>query len=76
MSYTVLPESLGNVLLLRLNNPQPFEGRICHQLQVERGKEELTVVGPCLLNLTQWIISEIFFTTMTTYHCQFRLNLN
>jgi hypothetical protein len=51
MSYKVLPESLGNVPLLRLNNPQTFEGRICLQLQVERGKEELLVVGPCLLNL-------------------------
>ena len=54
MSYTVLPESLGNVPLLKLNNPQPFLGWICHQLQVKRGKEELTVVGPCLLNLLWW----------------------
>jgi len=78
MSCKVLPEILGNVPLLSLNNPQPFEGRICLQLQVEQEKEELTVVGPCFLTLKRWIISKIFVMAPTTYlyHCHVRLNLN
>ena len=75
MSCTVLPEILGNVPLLRLNNPQLFEGRIFIHLQVEQGKEELNVVGPCLLTLKRWIISKIFVTVLTTYDCHIRWNL-
>ena len=67
MSCTVLPEILCNVPLLSLNNPQPFEGRmICLHLQVEQGKEELTVVSPCFLTLKRWIISNIFVTVLTS----------
>jgi hypothetical protein len=76
MSYTALPESLGNVPLLRLYNPQPFEDRICHQLQVEWGKEELNCGGPMLVELNMADYIQTFFTVVTTYHCHFRLRLN
>jgi len=89
MSYTVLSESLGNVPLLRLYNPQPFEDRICHQLQVEWRKEELNCGGPMLvkLNMSDYIqnfrhgydhisLPLSFETELIFWHRSFTFNSN